>query len=131
MIKSWIVFSLVACVPRYKDLDGLEAHEARLFVDKLKAESPFMIFLGLQVTSIAFILLPLLTVGIPLPAQWLSKKQLTRHVEKIYNSPFYRIRQLMMVHKMMAGYCWGQSDKVRHHFGMQPYPEDPGTWRKS
>lgn len=130
-MKSWIIFSLIASVPRYQDLPGIADTKVEAFLEKLQAEAPGTFYLGLRVASIIFVLSPLLTVGIPLPAQWLSKSKLNKHAEKISESPIMLIRQMMMVQKMMAGLCWGEDEKVRAYYGMEPYQENPGTWRQS
>ena len=130
-MKSWIIFSLIAFVPRYQNLPGIADTDLNAFLNKLQIEAPSTFFLGLRVAAFIFMFSPILTVGIPLPAQWLSASKLNKHAEKISESPIMPIRQMMMVQKMMAGLCWGEEEKVRAYFGMEPYKENPGTWRKS
>ena len=130
-MKSWIIFSLSAMVPAHKDLPGIADTNIDAFLSKLEAEAPSIFYLGLRVAAIIFVISPILTTGIPLPAQWLSASKLNKHAEKIAESSIGPIRQMMMVQKMLAGLCWGENDQVRAYYGMEPYPENPGTWRQT
>jgi len=101
------------------------------FVDKFWVEAPWMFWLGSVGSCFAFMISPLFTVYLPVPAVFLSANLLDRHASAMANHRIYILRQTGMMVKMLAGLHWAAAPEVRARFGLVPYPPDPDTWRTS
>lgn len=122
-------FSLSAVLPASGDLPGVSDCGLKSFIQKFRSEAPFLFKLGLYLSTLALTFTPLFTVFIPLPAFLLPKRMLEAHLMGMTRSRIYGLRQAMLMVKTVAGMCWGADPKVRAALGLDPYGEDPGTWR--
>jgi hypothetical protein len=126
----WLVrFTMCSLFPRTAGLPGLRDTEVREFLRRFRRETTLLMWLGIVLGTLLFIVSPLFTVGLPLPAFLLPRAKLDRHARKLAASRFYVVRQLMFVVKMIAGFCWGADPKVRRAFNLPLLPPDPGTLR--
>jgi hypothetical protein len=126
----WLIkFAMCTMMPRTDALPGIADTDLDGFLGKMKQESEPLYWLGLVLGAVVFALTPLLTIGVPLPAFFLSEGLLHRHTEKILSHPIYTIRQAAMLVRLSAGMCWGQDNGVRAKFDLPPYGPDPGTFR--
>ncbi len=129
-VAVWLIrFAMCALMPRTPGLPGVEDTGVDEWVRTFRRESGLPIWAGVFFGSVLFMLLPLVTIGVPLPACFLSHRLLDKHAQKITSLPVYLIRQPIFLVKMMAGLCWGSHPDVRKHLHLTPYPADPGTWR--
>lgn len=128
-MSFFIRFAMCALMPSTEKLPGIVDTDLDTHLKRLRRESTLLYWFGLCLGAIIFSITPLLTIGIPLPAFWLSKKALDRHARLIVYHKNYFIRQAIYLVRLNAGFCWGRDDRVRARFNLDPYPEDPGTWR--
>jgi hypothetical protein len=122
---------MCALMPRTSDLPGVEDTGVDAWMRTFRRESSLAIWAGVLVGSLVFMLLPIATLGVPLPACFLGKRMLDTHARKISTLPVYLLRQPIFLVKMMAGLCWGAHADVRKYLHLAPYPSDPGTWRST
>jgi hypothetical protein len=128
----WLVRSaMVALYPRTEAFPGIEDLELDAFLRKFRAESPWLMWVGVLAGALVFHLTPLFTVFVPLPAFLLPRGLRDRHAHRISSTQHYLPRQALFLIKMPAGLLWGADPKVRAHFALPPLPADPGTWRTS
>ena len=123
-------WTLAATFPSTTLLPGLDRIDARPFVDRLRRESPVTIRFVMYASALVFLLTPLFTIFVPLPAIWLSAAQLDRHAQALSTHRLYLLRQSMLMVKTLGGLCWGADPGVRAAFAMPAYKPDPGTWQK-
>jgi len=126
-----IRFAMCALMPRVDGVPGIADTGVEEFVARFRRESTLPIWLGVFLGAVFFVLLPLFTVGVPLPAPLLSARLLERHAQKMSVFPLYLVRQPIFLLKMLAGMCWGAHPSVRAYLHLPRYGEDPGTWRAS
>ena len=124
-----VAWCLCATFPSTDELVGLDRMEVVPFLRQMDRDTPLIMRLALLGSILVFLLSPLLTVGLPLPAPLLGKATLQRHVERLAGHRIYLLRQTMMMVKTVAGLLWGADPQVRRALGMDPYRVDPGTWR--
>jgi len=105
------------------DLDG--------FLDTYARQAHPMMKLGVYGAALAFVFLPFATIFVPLPAFLLPASWREAHVSRAANHRFYLIRQVILLLKFAAGFCWGADPEVRRRIGLRPMPPDPGTFRES
>ncbi len=117
--------------PTTAGLPGLDAIDARPLIRQLTAEAPFTIRATLWVSVLLFQVTPLLTLGIPLPARWLSDARVDEHAQRLSVSNVYLLRQIMLMLKTIGGLCWGAAPEVRQKLSMPMYEADSGRWRQS
>ena len=110
-------------------LPGILETDVDEFLRAYRAEAPLLMKTGLTLSSIVFVLSPVMTVFIPLPVFLLPAKLRDRHANKLANHPFYLVRQTILLLRLVAGLCWGKHPDVRAAMGMKPLGEDPGTFR--
>ena len=122
---------LGAVLPPSGALPGLEGARALEFLARFRRESPRSMRLVLDLSVLLFLSSPLLTVGRPLPALWLSDELLDRHADRLARHRAYLLRQAMKMLKTVAGLVWGADPRVRAALSLPAYPADPGTWRES
>lgn len=128
-MERMIVFSMCAMLPGGAGLPGVAECGIEAHVTRLRRESTWMFWVGTVLGALVFVLTPVLTVRIPLPAFWLSAETLDRHADLVARIPIYALRQAIFLLKTGAGLCWGAHPAVRAVFAMAPYEADPGTWR--
>lgn len=128
----WLIkFAMCTMMPRTADLPGIADTDLDAFLRRMRQESQPLYWVGLVLGAIVFVLTPLITVGVPLPAFLLPKGLLERHAERILAHPVYTVRQAALLVRLSAGMCWGADTAVRAHFGLPAYGPDPGTFRTS
>lgn len=126
----WLIRSaMCALMPPIDGLPGVGETGIDLFLARYLSETNWLTWLGVVGGTLIFTLTPLFTVGVPLPSFLLDAERLDRHADRIASHPNYLVRNLVMVLKLGAAFCWGADPAVRAHMNLPPYPEDPGTWR--
>lgn len=128
----WLIrFAMVAIFPRTETLPGIADTDVDGFLRQLLSEASFLVRFGLIAAAIIFMISPIFTVFVPLPAVLLPHSLLARHADKIVHTRLYALQQMMVILKVMGGLCWGADPRVREVLGVEPLSEDPGTWRGS
>ena len=128
-MNALVRWAMCAMMPPTAALPGVADTDIDAFVRKYRAETNWMMWLGLLGGSFVVLVTPVITVGLPVPGFLLSKKRLELHVSRIAMSRIYTFRQAVFLVKMGAGMCWAAHPSVRERLGLPPYPADPGTWR--
>lgn len=127
----WLIkFAMLTMMPRTDSLPGIADTDVDGFLRRMRLDAEPVYWLGLVVGAIVFVLTPLLTVGVPLPAFFLPRKLLERHAERLVMHPVYVLRQAVFLVRLSAGMCWGADASVRACFALAPYGPDPGTFRE-
>lgn len=127
----WVIrFMFDALFPAAAGLPGIAECDADEFIRTARREAPALMVWGIVLASTLFMLTPVFTIYVPLPAFLLSRRLLDKHATRLLSSRFYLVRQLMFLPKMMAGFCWGAHPLVRAAMNLPPYAPDPGTWRQ-
>ena len=117
--------------PKHESLPGVTETGIDDYLRQFMGETNWMTWIGVWASSIVFMLTPILTMGLPVPAFMLTQRALDRHASRLAYHRIYVLRQSMFIVKMVAGFCWGAHPAVRKHFNMEPYSGDPGTWRQA
>jgi hypothetical protein len=126
----WFIrFTMCSLYPRTARLPGVGDTGVDQFLARFRRETTLAMWLGICLGALLFVLSPIGTVGWPVPAFWLPRAKLDRHARKLAASRFYLVRQLIVLVKMMAGFCWGADPKVRRAFNLPALPPDPGSLR--
>jgi hypothetical protein len=81
---------------------------------------PFQAALGLRVVVWAVLWLPLLFVGVPLPADALSTSARLRYIQRWADSRVYFLREGFYLLKAVALMGWGAHDTVRARLDVGP-----------
>jgi hypothetical protein len=118
-------------MPPLNGMKGVGATNPKAFIKEIKRDAPANIRWGLTLSCWIYLLTPILTVYLPLPAFLLTKKLREKHTNRFSTHRFYLIRSCALMIKMMAGMCWGRDPEVRKALGCEELPPDPGTWRVS
>lgn len=116
-------FPAAAGLPGFADIDG------RSFVRELLRRSPWTLWFGTVGSALAFQLLPLVTIGWPLPALLLPLGRRDAHAHAMATHRWYLVRMAMVMIKTVGGLHWGAHPQVRAALGMPSYPPDPQKWR--
>jgi len=128
-VNEFVRFALIAYYPRTDDLPGL----ADLGIDEkitlFRRESTGLFWIGIVLAALFFQVSPVLTLKRPWLATWLTPEQLDQHAHALTSHPWYLVRQLPMMLKLMGGMFWAQSPEIRSFVNLPPYPADPGTRR--
>lgn len=128
----WLIkFAASAMLPTHPSLIGVEETDLDSYVRQFMSETNWITWIGVVASSVVFMLTPLLTLGLPVPAFLLTRRALDRHANRLSSHRIYLLRQSTFIVKMVAGFCWGAHPQIRAHFNMVPYPADPGTWRQA
>ena len=127
---SWFTrFAIEAIFPPTDTLPGVADTDIAPFLSQVRRQSPALMRVGLSLATFVFMISPLFTVYLPVPAFVLRGRLLERHTAKLLNSRSYLIRQVVYLLKMVGGLCWGEHAEVRKRFGRDPLPPDPQTWQ--
>lgn len=127
----WLLRSAIVILYPRTTLPGAADCELDAHLEKFRAETPLLIWLGTVMGALVFHFTPLFTVFVPLPAFLLPAKLADKHAERITSTDVYLVRQAVFLVKLCAGLMWGADPKVRARFAMAPLERDPGTWRSS
>jgi hypothetical protein len=128
-MNELVKMAMVALYPRTATLPGLAELDIDDKVAALRRESTLLFWTGIVFASIVFQLSPILTVRRPWPAAFLSEDELDRHAHGLATHPFYFLRQLINLLKIMGGALWGASPEVRASIHLPAYGVDPKTRR--
>jgi len=128
-VFALIRHAMAAFYPQTDDLPGVEDTGIDRFLRRFYRESSRLMWLGLVAGSLVFALTPIITVFWPLPSFLLPSSVLDRHAYRVTYSKLYLVRQSTFIVKLVAGLCWGSDPRIRAVMAMEPYPEDPGTYR--
>jgi hypothetical protein len=90
------------------------------FLDGYLRRVPFEAALGLRVVVWAITWLPLLFVGVPLPASALSPEKRGEYVTRWSESRIYFLREGFYLLKAIALMGWGAQPVVRARLGLGP-----------
>jgi hypothetical protein len=90
------------------------------FLDGYLGRVPFQAALGLRVVVWAVTWLPLVFIGVPLPADALSREARLRLVERWSHARFYFLREGFYLLKAIALMGWGGHPRVRERLGIGP-----------
>jgi fumarate reductase subunit D len=126
-----IKFAMCTLMPRSAALPGIADTDLDDFLRRMRREAEPLYWLGLVVGAVVFMLSPIVTVFVPLPAFLLPRKLLARHAERILAHRIYVFRQAVFLVRLSAGMCWGADERVRATYALAPYPRDAGTFRES
>ncbi len=124
-----VVSALHPCFPSTPLLPGLDPRAARPAVRELLRRANWTLRAGTVGSALAFHLLPILTIGWPLPALLLPNSALDRHAHAMATHRIYLIRMAMTMLKTVGGLIWGAEPQLRAILHMPAYPADPGTYR--
>ena len=122
-------FALITVMPASPELPGIEDTDLSGFLTRFHAEAHWLHRLGFFASALVFMLSPLITVGIPVPALFLNRRLRERHANRVADHPLYLMRQTMMILKTIGAMGWGMDARVRERLGVPIYGPDPGTWR--
>ena len=126
-----IRFSMAALYPSAHGMPGLLEVGGDERLRFIWSELNGLTRLGLVGGAAVFVLSPVFTIGMPLPAFWLSAERLDQHAHAATKSRIYLLRMAVFVVKMFGGLVWGQSPQARASMGLEAYPDDPGAWRSA
>ncbi|HEY6460297.1 MAG TPA: hypothetical protein VIY73_09100, partial [Polyangiaceae bacterium] len=90
------------------------------FLDRYLRRVPFQAALGLRAVTWAITWLPLVFVGIPLPASMLSRAARLRYVDRWASARLYFVREGFYLLKAIALMGWGEHPAVRERLGLGP-----------
>jgi hypothetical protein len=131
-VTIWLIrFAMCVMMPPIDGLRGIGDTRVDDFLRRMQREAEPLYWLGLVVGAVVFMLSPIVTVYLPVPAVLLPEKLLARHSERIVSHRIYILRQAVFLVRLSAGMCWGADQDVRASFALSPYPGDPGSFRRS
>ena len=90
------------------------------FLDRYLRRVPFEAALGLRVVVWAITWLPLLFIGVPLPADALSPERRVAYVKRWSESRLYFMREGFYLLKAISLMGWGAQPVVRARLGLGP-----------
>lgn len=96
------------------------------FLDGYIRRVPFQAALGLRAAIWAITWLPVLFVGIPLPADMLPPSARQRYLERWAHSKVYLLREAFYLLKAIALMGWGAQTTVRERLGLGPLAVERG-----
>jgi hypothetical protein len=91
-----------------------------VFLDAYLRRVPFQAALGLRVVTWAITWLPLLFIGVPLPAHLLSPPARLRYLQRWAGSRVYFLREGFYLLKAIALMGWSEHPAVRARLGVGP-----------
>ncbi|HEY1691318.1 MAG TPA: hypothetical protein VGG39_04110 [Polyangiaceae bacterium] len=101
------------------------ASSVAAFLDRYLRQVPFQAALGLRAVTWAVTWLPILFVGIPLPASMLSPATRLRYVARWAGARAYFVREGFYLLKAIALMGWGAHPAVRERLGLGPMAVHP------
>jgi hypothetical protein len=90
------------------------------FLDDYLNRAPARAALGLRAAVWAVTWLPVAFIGVPLPADALSREARARYIERWAASKSYFVRETFYLLKAIALMGWGAQDVVRQRLGVGP-----------
>lgn len=122
-------YALGEMFPRGGPLKGVADTALPEFLARFRREAPWLLRIGLGASVWVYMLCPLFTIWVPLPAFLLPASWRKKHTYKLAAHSFYPLRMSAFQLKMIAGMCWGMDPDVRKKLGAPPLVDDPGTFR--
>jgi len=129
-MKKITIFAMNEAMPPHGDMPGIIDTDVEAFLIEFNNHAHPIMRLGFFLAVWIYVLSPVFTIGIPLPAFWLSQKKREEHLKKYSGSRSFIFSQLWMLHKMITGMCWGADAKVRTYFCYEPYEAELGDFKK-
>jgi hypothetical protein len=96
------------------------ANDIASFLDTYLKSVPSRAAMGLSAVVWAITWLPILFVGVPLPANALSRATRARYLERWAHSRVYLLREGFYLLKAIALMGWGAHETVRARLGVGP-----------
>jgi len=109
------------------EIYGLEHADIKTFLLRLRQENGILFYSLLSLVCLVFILIPILTIGYPLPSFLLSKNLLNKHTEAFER----KFRTYASIIRLAAGMCWGSDPTIQKHLQLEVYPPDSSGFRTS
>jgi hypothetical protein len=128
-VNELVRFALTAYYPRTDDLPGLADLDVDEKIAVFRRESTWVFWLGIVAAAVVFQIAPILTLKRPWLAVQLTPEELDRHAHALASHPWYLVRQMPSMLKLIGGMFWAQSPEIRSFVNLPPYPPDPGTRR--
>lgn len=122
-------FAICAMLPASDGLPGVGDLDPGAFVAKFRRDTTRLLWVTAVGCAALFMVSPLITIGVPLPAIALPAGLLDRHAAAMADHRVYLVRQAAFLIKMIGGLHWGADPTVRARFALQAYPPDPAGWR--
>jgi len=129
-MRKITIFAMNEVMPRHGDMPGIADTQADTFLNDFGKHAHPIMRIGFMLAVWIYVLSPVFTVYIPLPAFWLSANKREQHMRKYSGSRSFVFSQLWMLQKMIAGLCWGTDPKVRAYFSYPPLDAEPGHFHK-
>ena len=129
VVNDLVCFALTAFFPRVDDLPGLAELDVDARIVAFRRGTTLFFWAGIVLAAVVFQITPVVTVRRPFPAVFLGQDELDAHANALAEHPVYLVRQLILLLKLVGGLFWAQSDEIRAHLRLPPYPADPGTRR--
>ncbi len=127
---SWFTrFAIEAIFPPTDALPGAAETDLKSFLTDLRANAPPLMRIGLSLATFVYMVTPIITVFIPVPAFLLRGRLLARHTDTLISHRSYLLRQVIYLLKMVGGLCWGEHPEARKRLGRPALPPDPRTWQ--
>jgi hypothetical protein len=127
---NWFTrFAIEAIFPSTEALPGVAETDLGPFLKDVRANAPPLMRIGLTAATFVFMISPILTVYLPVPAFVLRGRLLERHASRLLNHRSYVLRQIVYLLKMVGGLCWGEHAEARRRLGRPALPPDPRTWQ--
>lgn len=101
------------------------ARSVAAFLDGYLRRAPLQAALGLRLVTWAITWMPLFFVGIPLPANRLSREARMRYVQRWADARIYFVREGFYLLKAIALMGWGAHPAVRDRLGVGPMAARP------
>ena len=109
-MMGWLTLkALDAVIPGNEKVPGIAAStRGPVVVAELRRDAPFEMRMVLNLAVLIWLVSPLFTVFVPLPAVWLPARLRHAHTDRLTSTSFYLVRQISLVLKQVAGMAWGQ-----------------------
>lgn len=128
-VNELVRFALTAYYPRTDDLPGLSDLGVDEKIATFRRETTWVFWMGIVAAAFFFQIAPVFTLKRPWLATQLTPEELDRHAHALTSHPWYLVRQMPMMLKLIGGIFWAQSPEIRSFVNLPPYPPDPGTRR--
>ncbi len=126
-IVAWVLGAIFVSTDTLPGLDELDTAPR---VAKMLREAPGSFTFVVYVSTLLFMVSPLITIGLPVPAFVLGRRQLDTHAYRLARHRIYLVRQSMLMLKTVGGLIWGGHPDVRAALDVPAYEADPGTFRQ-
>ncbi len=129
-MRNLVKFVMNETMPSHDGMPGVADIQADLFLDDFGKHAHLLMRIGFRLAVLVYVFCPIFTIGVPLPANVLSKEKREAHLQAYSSSRSFLLSQTWLLIKMITGMCWGMSPEVRAYFGYQPYDPELGGFRE-